>query len=553
MCQTKFLIKLLLGGFLMQFSVQAISGSTIGGAEVDISTERPAPVVIQDELKIDLGIPPFGESLFNGKAFGAEREDGLNPEYIIQPGDRITIRIWGATTVNEVAIVDAQGNIFLPEVGPIRVQGIKNGNLSTHIEHAVRRVFSQNINVYTNLEATTPVLVFVTGFVNRPGSYAGVASDSLLFFLERAGGIDLQRGSFRNIRIIRGEKIIAKADLYDFLLKGKLPRPQFADGDTILVEPRGASIVADGAIRNSFSFELKTEKIKGEEIIQLSHPLPNAQYATVIGTREEQSLSLYTSLEDLSKLHLNDGDQITFEVDQVHDDILIRVEGSHIGQSRFSVPRNSHLLDVLKYIKVDPELSDIDSISIRRESLKIRQKEAIKQSLQRLQTSILGRTAVTSEGADIQIKEAELIAAFVNSARDVETKGILVVSKKNGVSNVLLQPNDVITIPEKTNVIQVSGEVMVGQALIYEPGYKLNEYIQHVGGYSNHADEDKHMVLRRNGEVIPVFGNGNNIVIQPGDEIIALPKVPSKSVDIIRLVTDTMFKIAAAAAIFISI
>jgi hypothetical protein len=72
-----------------------------------------------------------------------------------------------------------------------------------------------------------------------------------------------------------------------------------------------------------------------------------------------------------------------------------------------------------------------------------------------------------------------------------------------------------------------------------------------VGGYTTHADKGKHMILRRNGEVIPVFGSSRNVAIQPGDEIISLPAVPSKSVDIIRMVTDTIFKIASSAAIFV--
>ena len=92
---------------------------------------------------------------------------------------------------------------------------------------------------------------------------------------------------------------------------------------------------------------------------------------------------------------------------------------------------------------------------------------------------------------------------------------------------------------------------MVPQALVYEPGNTLKDYIERVGGYTERADENKHMILRRNGEVIPVFGSGADVRIQPGDEIITLPAVPSKSVDIIRMVTDIMFKVASSAAVFV--
>jgi protein involved in polysaccharide export with SLBB domain len=519
---------------------------------IDSMAGREAPTAISESRVIlESRIAPFGSNLFKGSFFVAEREDGLNPDYIIQPGDRIMLQIWGATTMNEVVVVDSQGNIFLPEVGPIQVAGVQNAQLNNRITAALRRVFTQNVNVYTNLQGTTPVVVFVTGFVNRPGSYAGTASDSVLYFLERAGGIDLRRGSYRDIRILRNNETILTADLYDFLLEGVLPRPQLTDGDTIVVGKRGATVSAEGAIRNSFSFEIPEQGISGNELINYSRPWANATYATVLGTRNNMPISQYVTLGQLEEMRLFDGDQVLFEVDQVHETILVRVEGAHIGQSRFAVPRNTHLLDVLSRIDVDPALADVDSLSMRREGIRIRQKQAIQDSLNRLETAILGRTSVTPEGAQIQLAEAQLISDFVQRARQVNPQGILVVAKNGVIANPLLQPDDVIFIPQRTNVVQVSGEVMVPQALVYEPDYSLRDYIERVGGYTTHADEGKHMILRRNGEVIPVFGSTRNVAIQPGDEIITLPAVPSKSVDIIRMVTDTIFKIASSAAIFV--
>ena len=530
----------------------ALSQVVVGGENVDVSTERHAPRSVNiNKLDSESHLPPFGSNLFKAGSFTANREDGLNPEYVIQPGDRIGLRIWGATEVNDVAVVDAQGNIFIPGIGPIKVEGIKNGKLNTFIKEALELVFTKNVKVYTNLESTTPVLVYVTGFVNKPGAFAGVASDSLLFFLEQAGGIDHERGSFRNIHVLRDGKIIASADLYDFLINGNLPRPQFADGDTIVVERKGDTVTVEGAVRNSYTFELSGTSITGDELAKYARPWSNATYVTVIGTRDKVPFSTYLPLNEYESRSLKDGDQVLFEVDQVHDTILVRVEGSHIGQSRFAVPKDTHLNDLLDYIKIDPELADIDSISVRRESIRRRQKQALQESLNRLETAVMGRSAITPEGAQIQSIDAKLISDFVQRARKVEPEGILVVAKNGKISNILLQPDDIITIPEKTKVIQVSGEVMVPQALVYEPGNSLSDYIARVGGYTDRADTNKHMILRRNGEVIPVFGSGSDITIRPGDEIITLPEVPSKSTDIIRMVTDIMFKVASSAAVFV--
>jgi len=529
----------------------SVSAQQVVQSNPAVESTQQSRAMIDSRNTIGSRVEPFGSNLFKGSFFVAEREDGLNADYLIQQGDRITLQIWGALNLNDMTVVDSQGNIFIPEVGPIQVAEVRNAQLNNVITAAIRQVFTQNVNVYTNLQGTTPVIVFVTGFVNRPGSYAGTASDSVLYFLERAGGIDLNRGSYREIHVLRNNETILTADLYDFLLNGVLQRPQLTDGDTIVVGIRGSTVAAEGAVRNSYSFEIPEQGISGGELINYARPLANATYATVLGTRNNLPFSDYITLDQLESMTLNDGDQVLFEIDQVHDTILVRVEGAHLGQSRFAVPRNTHLLDILNRIEIDPALGDKNSLSMRRESIRIRQRQAIQDSLNRLETAILGRTSVTAEGAQIQLSEAQLMADFVKRARQIEPQGILVVAKDGDIANPLLQPEDVIFIPQQTNVVQVSGEVMVPQALVFEPGFNLNDYIERVGGYTTHADKGKHMLLRRNGEVIPVFGSPKNINIKPGDEIISLPAVPSKSIDIIRMVTDTVYKIAASAAIFV--
>lgn len=520
------------------------------------ATQAAQPLPSTQQAAKDAGVPvssslqPFGANLFKGR-FTSQTTDGLNPEYIIQQGDKIALRIWGAVSVEQDVTVDGQGNIFVPDVGPIHVVGIRNAELNGRIRTALKRVYTQNVNVYTNLQAPTPVLVFVTGFVNRPGSYAGIASDSLLYFLDSAGGIDSERGSFRDIRILRNGAEIARADLYDFLLHGNIPRPQFADGDTIVVGKRGESIAVGGAVRNNFKFEIPAGGILGKDVIEFARPQANALYATVTGTREDGPYAIYVTLSELATMTLYDGDDVIFEVDQSPETMIVNVQGSHLGPSRFVVPRGTHLLELLNFIQVDPELADIDSISLHRESIKIRQKQAIEDTLKRLQAAVLSKRSITQEGADIQVKQAELINNFVERARNVEPEGILVVAHDDHISDILLQPNDVIVIPEKTNVVQVSGEVSVPQALVYVPGANMSDYILKVGGYTERADKKRHLILRRTGEVVPLFDGKQNIAIRPGDEIIALPEIPGIGIELVQLITETMFRITSSAAIFL--
>jgi protein involved in polysaccharide export with SLBB domain len=134
-------------------------------------------------------------------------------------------------------LFDPQGNIFLPQVGPIKVLGIANKNLQQQVEAAVRRVFRANVYSYASLAAAQPVRIFVGGNVMRPGLYNGTSMDSLLNYLDQAGGIDPERGSFLTVQVKRGSSVRATFNLYDFLLKGQLPLLQLNDGDVIFVPP----------------------------------------------------------------------------------------------------------------------------------------------------------------------------------------------------------------------------------------------------------------------------------------------------------------------------
>lgn len=140
------------------------------------------------------GLTPFGAELFTG-GFRGLRADGLNADYRVQPGDQVTLRLWGAVDMDRVLPVDAQGNIFIPAIGPVQVQGVTHQQLDSVVSRAVRRVYPDNVGVYTNLQGVQPIAVFVTGFVNQPGRYVGVPSDSVLYLLDQASGIDDELGS----------------------------------------------------------------------------------------------------------------------------------------------------------------------------------------------------------------------------------------------------------------------------------------------------------------------------------------------------------------------
>ena len=75
--------------------------------------------------------------------------------------------------------------------------------------------------------------------------------------------------------------------------------------------------------------------------------------------------------------------------------------------------------------------------------------------------------------------------------------------------------------------------------------YRAVDYINRSGGFSNQADRDKIILIHSNGEVSSMEGSS----VRPGDEIIVLPKVPVKNLQIAGVIVDILYKIAIAASV----
>ncbi len=537
---------LLIGGVA---EAQSIGGAVISDKSRPVGTttrEQLSDGVSTEVISSIEGVMPFGANLFNG-GFSNDREDGINPDYAISPGDRISVRIFGAKNFNDDLVVDHQGNIFIPEIGPIPVQGVANRDLNRRVSDAVGQTFKDNVQVYTSLNGSQPVAVFVTGFVTNPGRFSGIPSNSVLHFIDRAGGIDQERGSYREIQIQRKGQTLVQFDLYDFLLQGAIPDVQFVDGDTIVVKPRGGVVEAVGAIRNPARFEIVGQQMTGADLMQAALLQSDVTHVGVAGTREREPFSKYMPIVEFGTFELFDGDQVSFRSDTKDKVIVVEVEGVFVGPSRYTVPPNTRLIDLLDHIEVDPELSDPRAISLRRQSIAGRQRAALQESLQRLESRFLTTTALTTDETSIRTTDAELIGQFVERAREIQPNGRLVVASNGKLANVLLQQGDVITIPSKSDSVLLSGEVLVSQALLHQRGLRARDYITQSGGFAQQADTDRVIVVHANGEVT----TGINPRVLPGDEIIVLPRVPVKNLQLASTLVDIVYRIAVAASVAI--
>ncbi|EKK2350578.1 SLBB domain-containing protein [Campylobacter coli] len=511
--------------------------SFVQGLENNISKSAPTQ------------IPVFGAELFNGN-FKNYTQRVYNPDYKIAVGDQISLKIWGAVEFEQILVVDSQGNIFIPKVGAVNLLGVKNSALVSVIKAQVNKIYKNNVFVYADMNAYQNVSVFVTGSVNAPGLYQGLSSDSVIQYLDKAGGINLEYGSFRDIQILRNNAVIKKIDLYDFLLKGQMDLFPFRSGDVVLVGNVQSYVFVNGDVQRPFRFELANDIKTLFDLARVAGAKPIVTNAILrsYGNDHKLEVSAYNKMQ-FSKVLLKTGDEVQFNPEYISQNISITVNGEHSGLKTLVVRKGTTLEDVSRLIVANGQ-SDMNALQVFRKSVAKTQKDLINAQLKELETLALTSPSVTSQGAAIKAEQAKLILEFIQRARELEPKGQIVIDKPKSYGEVILEEGDTINVPSKNNLIIVQGEVTLPGAFVYNKGEDLKYYINLAGGYGERADTSKVLVIRNNGKAQRYSGS---VDMMPGDFVLVLPKVESENLQIFSMLTQILYQIAVATNVVLNL
>jgi protein involved in polysaccharide export with SLBB domain len=493
----------------------------------------------------------FGANLFRGR-FAGQSFQGFNPDYVISVGDRIDLKLWGAVDLSAVLDVDSQGNIFIPRVGPVAVANTRNADLNVLVSDRVRTVYRDNVGVYASLAAAEPVKVFVTGYVRSPGLYGAYASDSLLHFLDQAGGVDPQTGSFLDVRVLRAGTTVARFDLYDFLLRGDLPLFQFRDGDTIVVWPRKSTAKISGLVRTPAEFEFR-ERIALSELLAMAGVEQQATHVLLVRHQTTEREAEYIPItSDITNVFVVSGDDVSVFADRQIGTIITTVEGEFEGLSQFALPYDSNLSDLLARVRTTAR-SNLDGLQVYRKSIAIRQQQVLDEMLRKLEHAVLNARSGTAEEAALRVREAELVMRFIERARSIKPRGQLVMPPGVNAGDIALEDRDVIRIPRRSSTVAVQGEVFFPNAFVHRPGMSVDDYIEQAGGLTQKANGSRIFIMRPSGEMVDAGGSWRSPRVEPGDEIMVLPTVDAKNFQLTKDLVQVLYQIALSAGVVLSI
>ena len=508
-----------------------------------------------DNSKLDVTSKAyFGEQLFKGN-FKENRQFRYNSDYIINVGDVVSVKIWGAYEFVADLTVDIQGNIFLPKVGEVHLLGLSNSMLKETLENSIKRVFNSNVYIYGDIKQYQPISVFVSGAVKKIGLHEGLSTDSILQFIDKAGGIVRGQGSYRNVDILRDKQIVKNIDLYAFLLNGQVDQFQFKNGDVILVNPVQNFIEIEGEVNRPYIFELQGSSATVQDVMRYIMPKPTANKFMLTLWENNQETTKDYPLTMAPSIQVYNGSSIKFLSNYYVNSIEIEVDGEHMGSKNMTVKKGTSLYDVLSKLKFTP-LSNIKNARIYRKSVAHMQKQLIETTLKDLEARAFTSDSSTVEESSIRTKEAEMILKFVERARKVEPLGQVIITNKDNLDKIYLENSDRIVIPKRSNVVVVQGEVNIPNAIAYRENYSINDYIRVCGGYGERANKEKVLLIRANGEALQynadegIFNRSSNAPdIAAGDSILVLGKTDSKNILITSSVTKILYQIAVGAAV----
>jgi protein involved in polysaccharide export with SLBB domain len=230
----------------------------------DLYTQVPQSAEHLKRFGSDVFVERSGAVARGASSIDTPLDVPVGPDYVLGPGDQLTIDLWGGTTQSMTRTVDRSGRILLQDTAPIMVAGLTLGRAQEVIEAALKQQY-RNAQCVVTATGLRSVRVYMVGDVQQPGGYDISSLATPLSALYAAGG-PTSAGSLRTLLHYRGDQLVETVDLYDFLLHGiRNGSAHFESGDTLLVPPTGPQVAVGGAVKRPAIYELKAGELKTGE------------------------------------------------------------------------------------------------------------------------------------------------------------------------------------------------------------------------------------------------------------------------------------------------
>lgn len=477
-----------------------------------------------DTLNISSELELFGKDFFSTfqTSFMPINEPNPDSSYTLDVGDIINIQLNGQKDFIEDFPITGDGSINIPDIGKIVLVGLTLSEASQLVKARVNSAYI-GTEAFVSLTGIRNVNILVTGNAKNPGIYTLSGNSNTLHALSIAGGIN-DYGSYREINLVRDNKVIEVLDVYDLLINGNYNlNERLRSGDVIFIESRKNIVTIDGAVKRPAKYELTNEQDLGA-IINYANGFK--QTADIQNIYLERILD--GSLKSIPIVNSSQFDSIK-SIDG--DLIYIReypyrqatISGAVLKPGSYTMAAGESLDDLINKAggfteNAYPFGAVFENIAAKAIS-KMAQKVLYQEFLDNI-ISLSQQNMNVSGGFDLAP-----IVALTKEVNDLEPNGRLVVDilNKDSRGNIGIQEGDNIIVPEKSSTVYVFGEVSSEGSVMYAPNKDVNFFVNKSGGYKKYADNESIYILHPNGETDRYSRKRNIFESRPRSDITIYP------------------------------
>lgn len=529
---------------------QMMSDRDISGQRLAMGAPPVAPSdfeVYVRRLNQDQPVRRFGSELLHrlhDAADTARAATPVLPDYTLRPGDEIIVSLWGSIDADLRLQLDRNGQVQIPRVGPVMLAGVRQADAAEVISRRVAQVF-RNFNVSVTLGQLKAIRVYVTGFVEQPGTLSVGAVSTLMQALMQAGGPSAA-GSFRQIQLRRGGALIGQYDLYDLLVNGNRIGDRFLQAeDVIHVGPVGTQVALIGSVNRAAIFELKAGE-RVADVLRMAggfSPVSDTSRLSLIrfGDRNQGRIAELPLPSALDQTPIN-GDVLgalnvaDLTLPSERQNKRVRIEGEVARPGDYVLPPNSTLADALAAAGGLTGQAYVYGTTFARESVRKTQQENFDRALRDMETQLTTynatrRTASAEEAAAAEAS-TQATSRFIEQLRKLKPTGRVVLQlepRTQALPELALEDGDRLQVPSRPTSVGVFGSVFNAGSFLYGESRTLESYLQQAGGPTRGADRTSLFVVRANGSVISAqqkpsswFSSEEPILktgVEPGDTV----------------------------------
>jgi len=403
----------------------------------------------------------FGRNIFNNKNLSFEPNMNIaTPQnYRLGPGDAVFIDIYGASQKTIECTVSPDGFVTIDGYGPVEVSGLTVSQANAKLRSTLGSRYNSS-HIKLTVGETRSIMVNVMGEVKAPGTYTLSAFATVFHALYMAGGTN-DLGTLRNIKVYRNNRLVTVVDIYDYMLNGKLTgNVRLADNDVIVVGPYDCLVNLTGKVKRPMWYEMKKNESVGSLLKYAGGFTGDAYTKSVRVVRKTgKEYSVYNVDEfDMSSFQVSDEDSVS--VDSILDRYsnMVEIKGAVFRPGMY---------------QVGGEINSVRSLLEHADGLR--------------------EEAFTARAVMHRMKKDRTLEVV-----PVDVEGIL----DGKVADVPLQPNDVLFIPTKQEMMEeqtitIHGEVNYPGIYKYASNETLEDFVLQAGGLKNSASTVKVDVARR--------------------------------------------------------